>query len=475
VPCRVRASARFPGSPVITNQPTPDTPLLSRADASSAAVGGGAPPLAVVVLAGGKGKRLGGDQPKVLAMLCGTPALGFVLEAAEPLGAARTVVVACHKKELVAAYLARRFAGVEWVDQREPRGTGHAVLATESALAGCSGDLLVLFGDSPLVRASTLSRLVAEHRRHGAACTMAPAVVGDPTGFGRVVRSADGAFDRIVEEKDADARTRAIREVHCGIAVFRVASLYAALRKVQTDNVQGEYYLTDVYRLLKEAGERVELRQLEDAEEASGFNTPEDLLECRQRMRRRILARHQANGVEIEDPSSAFIDHEVTIGPRTRILPFTVIRAGVRIGSDCEVGPFTQLRAGTILEDGAEVGNFVEVKASRLGPHVKAKHLTYLGDATIGAGTNVGAGTITANYDGKAKHETVVGARAFIGSGTVLIAPVEVGEGAVTGAGAIVTRNTKVAAGTTVVGIPARPVRGGRADRPPRGSQGGDK
>jgi bifunctional UDP-N-acetylglucosamine pyrophosphorylase/glucosamine-1-phosphate N-acetyltransferase len=230
--------------------------------------------------------------------------------------------------------------------------------------------------------------------------------------------------------------------------------------------------------VLRQQGERVELQPLPDSEEALGFNTATDLLDCRQRMRRRILARHQAAGVEIEDPASAFIDHDVTIGPRTRILPFTVIRAGVAIGPGCEVGPFTHLRAGATLEEGAEVGNFVEVKASRLGAHVKAKHLTYLGDATIGAGTNVGAGTITANYDGKAKHATTVGAKAFLGSGTVLIAPVTLGDGAITGAGAVVTRGQQVPAGATVVGVPARVVRPKqeRGATPPREpQQGGDR
>lgn len=426
------------------------------------------------MLAGGQGKRLGSELPKVLADLCGTPALGFVLEAAAPLGAERTLVVACYRKERVAEYLARRFPQVRWVDQGTPRGTGHAVQAAAPALAGFDGDVLVLFGDSPLVRSTTLARLVAHHRSSGAACTMAPARLADPTGYGRIVRLPDGSLDRVVEEKDADAAVRELREVHCGLAIFRARALFAALARTGTDNVQGEYYLTDAYRLLREAGERVLLDPLEDAEEALGFNTPADLLECRQRMRRRILARHQANGVEIEDPASAFIDHEVTIGPRTRILPFTVIRAGVAIGAGCEVGPFTQLRAGAVLDDGAEVGNFVEVKASRLGAHVKAKHLSYLGDATIGAGTNIGAGTITANFDGKAKHATRIGAKAFIGSGTVLIAPVDVGDGAVTGAGAVVTRNANVAAGTTVVGVPARPVGAKRPANPPGGgAQGG--
>ncbi len=411
----------------------------------------------MVVLAGGQGKRLGGNRPKVLEPLCGTPALGFVIEAALELQPVRTIVVACYRKELIADYV-RRFPGVEWVDQVTPRGTGHAVLAAAPALAEFDGDLVVLFGDSPLLRASTLQALLATHRAQGHACTMAPARLDDPTGYGRVVRTEDGAFDRIVEEKDADHAVRSLREVHCGLAIFRARDLFAALRSVRTDNAQSEYYLTDAYRLLREAGHTIALQPLSDAEEALGFNTPADLLECRRRMRRRILARHQAAGVEIEDPDSVFIDHEVRIGARTRILPFTVIRAGVEIGADCEVGPFSHLRAGAVLSDGAEVGNFVEVKASHLGAHVKAKHLTYLGDATIGAGTNIGAGTITANYDGKAKHRTKIGAKAFIGSGTVLIAPVEIGDNATTGAGAVVTRGQNVPAGTTWVGVPARAV-----------------
>ncbi len=428
----------------------------------------------MVILAGGQGKRLGGDAPKVLATLCGTPALGFVLEAARSLAPERTIVVACYRKEMVADYL-RRFPKVEWVDQGAPKGTGHAVLAAAPALAAFDGDVLVLFGDSPLVRASTLLDLLETHRAAGQACTMAPARLDDPTGYGRVVRTAAGGFDRVVEEKDADDAVKGIREVHCGLAVFRARELFTALRSVKTENAQHEYYLTDAYRLVREAGPEVALRPLADAEEALGFNTPIDLLECRRRMRRRILARHQAAGVEIEDPDSVYIDHEVTIGPRTRILPFTVIRAGVTIGAGCEVGPFSHLRAGAVLDEGAEVGNFVEVKASRLGPHVKAKHLTYLGDATIGAGTNIGAGTITANYDGKAKHRTAIGAKAFIGSGTVLIAPVEVGEGATTGAGAVVRRGAHLPAGSTWVGVPAREVgaRGGSA-APSTGKSGSD-
>jgi bifunctional UDP-N-acetylglucosamine pyrophosphorylase/glucosamine-1-phosphate N-acetyltransferase len=423
----------------------------------------------VVILAGGQGKRLGLGGPKVLAEVCGVPALQYVLEAVAALNPARTVVVACHQKEKLVDWLAQRPGVVEWVDQKEPRGTGHAALVAMGHLGGFAGDVLVLFGDGPLLRAETLTRLVADHRSHGRACTMAPARLDDPTGYGRIMRAADGTLDRVVEERDADAATREIGEVHCGIAVFKASEFAAALKAVRSDNAQKEYYLTDVYPLIRVAGGSVELRPLADAEEGLGFNTALELLECRRRMRRRILARHQAHGVEIEDPASVFVDHEVEIGAGTRLLPFTVVRGRVRIGRHCEVGPFSHLRNGAVLEDGAEVGNFVEVKNSTLGARVKAKHLSYLGDATIGAETNIGAGTITANYDGKAKHATRIGGRAFIGSGTVLVAPVEVGDGATTGAGAVVTRNRNVPAGAVVVGVPARPI-----ERSKRATKGGE-
>jgi bifunctional UDP-N-acetylglucosamine pyrophosphorylase/glucosamine-1-phosphate N-acetyltransferase len=392
-----------------------------------------------------------------MAEICGMPALGYVLDATAALSPTRTLVVVCHRRELVTQWLEGR-KGVEAVDQGEPLGTGHAVKTAVPKLPGFTGDVLVLFGDGPLLRGETLQELVADHRARGGAVTMAPARLDDPTGYGRVVRSADGSLERIVEERDADAATKAIREVHCGIAVFRATDLFPALAQIGRQNSQKEYYLTDVYGLIRAAGGRVDLKPLADSEEALSFNTAAELHECRRRMRARILARHQRNGVEIADPDTTFVDHDVAIGAGTRIQPFSVIRSGVRIGRHCEVGPFSHLRNGAVLEDGAEVGNFVEVKNSRLGERVKAKHLTYLGDATIGALTNVGAGTITANYDGKEKHVTRIGSRAFIGSGTVLVAPVTIGDGATTGAGAVVTRHRDVAAGEVVVGVPARPL-----------------
>ena len=419
------------------------------------------PPLAVAILAGGQGKRLGLDRPKVMAELCGQPALGYVLDTAARLQPEHLVVVACHQKEKVAEYLDGSRASqspipVKLVDQGVTLGTGHAVQKVLEALPDLEGDLLVLFGDSPLVRAETLQAMLEDHRQRQPSCTLLTAQLEDPSGYGRIVLKADGTLDRVVEHKDADAETRGIRQVHCGLAVFQAGPLRGALADLDNDNAQGEYYLTDAYQRLQQDGGRVHACPLEDWREALGYNTVAELLELRGLMRFRILERLTLEGVQIEDPGTTFIDATVEIGAGTRILPFSVIRGPGRIGRDCEVGPFSHLRNGTVLADGAEVGNFVEVKNCVLDEKVKAKHLSYLGDAHIGARTNIGAGTITANYDGKHKHRTEIGKDAFIGSGSILVAPAQIGDGATTGAGAVVTRGRAVADGSVVVGVPAR-------------------
>jgi bifunctional UDP-N-acetylglucosamine pyrophosphorylase/glucosamine-1-phosphate N-acetyltransferase len=294
---------------------------------------------------------------------------------------------------------------------------------------------------------------------------MLTAVVANPRGFGRVKR-VRGEFAGVVEEQDASPEERALREVNLGVYAFARADLERLLPRLSNRNAQGEYYLTDVPALLLAEGARVATVELEDEREAIGVNTLEHLAEARSALQLRILSAHLAAGVAIEDPATTFVDHGVEIGAGTRILPCTVIRAGVRIGKGCEIGPFTHLRGGTVLEDGAEVGNFTEAKQAHLGSHSKAKHLAYLGDVEIGSRVNIGAGTIVANYDGKKKHRTEIGDRAFVGSGSVLIAPCKVGEGALTGGGAVVTRNSEIPPGEAWVGVPARPlVR--RAARPP--------
>jgi bifunctional UDP-N-acetylglucosamine pyrophosphorylase/glucosamine-1-phosphate N-acetyltransferase len=279
-----------------------------------------------------------------------------------------------------------------------------------------------------------------------------------PRGFGRIVRAADGAVRAVVEERDASAEQRAIREVNLGVYAFDGRDLLRLLPRLSNHNAQGEYYVTDLVGMLVAEGRPVAALVLEERREAIGVNTLEHLAEARAVLQYRILAQHLAAGVRIEDPATAYIDHGVTIGPGTRILPCTVIRAGAVVGRGCEVGPFSHLREGAVLADGVAVGNYVEVKHSSLGAGVRAKHLAYLGDAAIGPETNVGAGTIFANYDGREKHQSVVGARSFLGSGTILVAPVTVGDGAVTGAGAVLTGGSRVGDGEVWVGVPARPL-----------------
>jgi bifunctional UDP-N-acetylglucosamine pyrophosphorylase/glucosamine-1-phosphate N-acetyltransferase len=414
--------------------------------------------LNVVVLAAGEGKRLPGAIPKVLTPLWGLPAICWPVDAALGLLPERTVVVAGARHESLRAALADR--SVRIASQARPEGTGAAVLAARSELSDGAGPLLVLYGDGPLVDTTLLADLVAAHRQAGAIVTVLTAVLPDPTGYGRVVRDERGELAGIVEERDADAPTRALHEVNTGLWVVERPQVWEDLAAVGRANAQGEIYLTDLVRVARERGRKLATVGCEDPARVLGFNDHRELAIVRAVLRRRILDRLLRAGVEIVDPDSTWIDATVSIEPGARILPATVIEGRCRIAAGCEVGPFAHLRTGTVMEAGSEVGNFTETKQAVLGPGAKAKHLSYLGDATIGARANIGAGTITANYDGRAKHATTVGANAFIGSGTVLVAPVSVGDHATTGAGAVVTRRSEVGPGETWVGVPARKLRG---------------
>jgi bifunctional UDP-N-acetylglucosamine pyrophosphorylase/glucosamine-1-phosphate N-acetyltransferase len=421
-------------------------------------------PRTVVVLAAGQGTRMKTGWAKVMAPLCGRPMLAWVLERALALEPERVLVVVGWRAEevervaLAADPVRKRVACV----RQEPQlGTGHALQVCLPALGADPGATLVLYGDMPLLGAASLERLCAAQAHSGGGVALLSCMASDPRGFGRIVREGlrqDGAFQRIVEERDASSQIRALREVNLGVYAFPGRELVAALPRLRNDNAQKEYYLTDVVEMLAQAGQPVEAQCIEDEREAIGVNTLRHLSEARAALQERILEAHLAGGVVIEDPATTYIDHGVTIGPRTRILPCTVVRAGAVIGADCELGPFTHVRPGTVLEDGAELGNFVEAKNARLGGHSKAKHLAYLGDVTIGRRVNIGAGTIFANYDGKHKHSCQVEDESFVGSGSVLVAPVQIGKGATTGAGAVVKRNSVIPPGDVWVGVPARPI-----------------
>ncbi|HVJ79843.1 MAG TPA: NTP transferase domain-containing protein, partial [Planctomycetia bacterium] len=389
---------------------------------------------AAVVMAAGKSTRMKSELPKVLHEVCGRPLLDYVLDALRAADVRRIVVVVGFGKEQVIARF-KDVPGIAFVEQTEQRGTGHAVLVTADALAGHSGPVVVLAGDGPFIRPEMIRAMLDRRAAAGAKALLATAVVANPFGMGRIVRDAGGQFVRIVEQKDAAPQEAAINEINPSFYCFDGPALFTALKSVRTDNAQGEYYLTDVPGILRKEGAIVRAEILADETDVFGINDRAQLGVAHRLMQGRIQAAFMASGVTIVDPSSTYLDARAEIGRDTVIEPFTVIRGPVRIGARCRIGPFSHLRPGVTLADDVEIGAFVEVVRSELGEGALVRHLAYLGDARIGAGVNVGAGVITANYDGKTKSETVVGDRAFLGSGAVFVAPVSIGEGAFVGAG----------------------------------------
>ncbi len=416
----------------------------------------------VVILAAGKGTRMKSERPKVLHELCGRPMIGWVLDAAAGLEPDRIVVVVGHRAGDVEAACRAELpdADLHFVVQEPQLGTGHALQIAAPAIGGAER-VVVTYGDMPLLQTESLLELVEAQRGESEAeafdsISLLTAIVDDPFGYGRVVRNEDDEFERIVEQKDCDEDEDLLDEINLGVYCFARAHLDRDLGRLSNNNAQGEYYITDLAGMAADDGRPVVAIELDDVIEAQGVNDLAQLSEVRAELQLRILDQHMTNGVRIMDPATTYIDHGVTIGTGTEILPCTVIRGGVVIGEGCEVGPFSHLRVGSVLEDGAEVGNFTEMKMSTLGRGSKAKHLSYLGDAEIGAGANIGAGTIFANYDGKAKHKSIVGDGAFVGSGTIVVAPNVVPKDATTGAGAVVTRTAAMAEGETWAGLPAR-------------------
>lgn len=417
----------------------------------------------VVILAAGLGKRMKSAKPKVLHSVCGRPLIAWVMDQALALEPERIVVVTGHGADEVEKAVRELGLGarVRFVRQEPQLGTGHALQTCLTELGADPGVTVVLYGDMPCLRPETVRALVAKQAESASGgMAILTAIPPEPRGFGRILRDASDDVIGIVEERDATREQKLIDEVNLGVYAFDGKGLVAALPKLSNKNAQGEYYLTDVLAAFVAQKRPVEAILLDDDEEGLGVNTLAHLAEARWALQLRILETHLENGVAIEDPATTYIDHGVEIGAGTRILPCSVIRAGAKVGKDCEVGPFAQLRAGAVLEDGAEIGNFVEVKNTRVGNHAKAKHLAYLGDGEIGARSNIGAGTIFANYDGVKKHKTKLGERVFVGSGSVIVAPNTIGDGATTGAGAILTRDSNVGAGEVWVGVPAKKIAG---------------
>ena len=437
--------------------------------------------VASIVLAAGKGTRMRSDLPKCLHPVAGVPMVELVVEALREGVGGRTVVVVGHRGELLVKTLRRDgedAAEIAW--QREQKGTGHAVSQAKDALAGFCGDVVVAAGDTPLITERVLRDLLAKHREEGADLTVATAVLEDPTGYGRIVRDLDGTLQGIVEHKDAEPAVREIREVNAGLYVFRSEALWPALEGLSADNAQGEYYLTDTVLTIREAGGRVVPLAGDDPDILLGVNDRTQLAAATAILRRRTEDAASDAGAILVDPQTTYVSPlarlgagsriepgthilgRTTIGEGTVVGPNTVVKNSTvgkdgailmshvdraEIGDRVKVGPYANLRPKTVLKDGVRVGDFVEIKNATLHEDAKANHLAYIGDAEVGARSNLGAGTITCNYDGVDKHRTTIGADVFVGSNSTLVAPLNLGDGAMVAAGSVITRDVEPGAG----------------------------
>jgi bifunctional UDP-N-acetylglucosamine pyrophosphorylase / glucosamine-1-phosphate N-acetyltransferase len=424
-----------------------------------------------IILAAGLGKRMKSKLYKVLHPICGKPMVKHVVDTLSDAGVGSKVVVVGHGAESVQAALGK---GPAYVLQEKQQGTGHAVRMAESVLSGREGITVVVYGDTPLIRSETVKNMLELHRSSGAAATLLVAEFEDPTGLGRIIGSADGSVERVVEEKDCTPEERAVREINAGTYCFDNMKLFEALAKVTNNNAQNEYYLTDVIGILRAAGEKVIGYRTNESSEAFGVNDRVALSVAERLMRHRINKRHMENGVTLIDPLTTYIEADVTIGSDTVIYPGTMLQGDTTIGSACtigpnteikdckvedgaavkhsvlseavvgartSVGPFAYLRPGAKLGEDVKIGDFVEVKNAAIDDGSKVSHLAYIGDAEIGKNVNVGCGVITANYDGFTKNKTIVEDDAFVGSNSNLIAPVRIGKGAYVVAGSTITHD----------------------------------
>ncbi|HOJ77239.1 MAG TPA: bifunctional UDP-N-acetylglucosamine diphosphorylase/glucosamine-1-phosphate N-acetyltransferase GlmU [Bacillota bacterium] len=427
--------------------------------------------LASLVLAAGQGTRMKSRHPKVLHHLLGKPMLKYVINAAQAAGAEPVIIVVGFEGQKVIDTIG---TGHQYVWQKEQLGTGHAVMMAREKLADMAGEVLVLYGDTPLLKPETLKQLVTIKRSQNVAATILTTTMNDPKGYGRIVRNTEGNIVAIIEEKDANPEQKAINEVNTGVYCFDIQALLAALDRLTPNNAQGEYYLTDVFEIFVSQGLKVAGMLLEDSQEVMGPNDRIQLAKTEEYLKMAINERLMAEGVTIVDPKFTYIDPEVTIGRDTIILPGTFINGKTTIGENCvigphtrivnsvigagteiqfsqiieaqigidnSIGPFAYIRPGTISEANVKFGDFVEIKNCSIGAGSKVPHLTYLGDTELGKDVNIGAGTITCNYDGVNKHKTIIKDNSFIGSNSNLVAPVTIGSNVTIAAGSTITKD----------------------------------
>ncbi|HEY4554015.1 MAG TPA: bifunctional UDP-N-acetylglucosamine diphosphorylase/glucosamine-1-phosphate N-acetyltransferase GlmU [Bacillaceae bacterium] len=424
-----------------------------------------------VILAAGQGTRMKSKLYKVLHPVCGKPMVEHVVDNISHLNPEKTVTVVGHGAELVQTVLEGKS---EFVLQAEQLGTAHAVMQAREALSGKKGTTLVICGDTPLIKAETMEALIRQHEEQGGKATILTAYTEQPDGYGRIIRNEQGFVERIVEHKDANEAERNVKEINTGTYCFDNEALFKALEKVSNENAQGEYYLPDVIEILKSQGDPVSAYQTGDFSETLGINDRVALSEAERTMRLRINEQHMRNGVTIIDPNNTYIDQDVVIGRDTVLYPGTVLQGKTVIGEDCilgpntevknceignetalrhsvahdsfigskvAIGPFAHIRPHSSLHDEVKIGNFVEIKKADFGKGSKASHLSYIGDAEVGSGVNIGCGSITVNYDGKNKHLTKIEDDVFVGCNSNLVAPVTVGKGAYIAAGSTITKD----------------------------------
>ena len=434
--------------------------------------------LVSIILAAGEGTRMKSTLPKVLHQICGQPMLVYVLKAVLRAGCRKNYLVLGHKGEKIIEVLRNslplRKRGIEFVKQSKLLGSGHAVLQVKKKLRGYKGHVLVVYGDLPLLTGRTLNRLIQTHYKQDNSLTILGATLENPSGYGRIIENSNGKGIRIVEERDATPKERRINCVNVGVYCFRAEDLFKAIDKIKPDNRKKEYYLTDAVEILGEMGKRVGMVITKDSSEVEGVNNRKQLVNIQKYVNMKNLERLLLTGVTIVDPPSTFIDFTVKIGRDTIIYPGSTILGKTRIGKNCKlgpyafiqncqiengveirasfiygakiaegakVGPFSHIRPGTVVGEDVRVGNFCEVKKSRIGRGTKVSHLSYIGDAFLGKGINIGAGTITCNFDGVRKNITRIGDDTFVGSDAKFIAPVKIGKGAVIGAGSTITED----------------------------------
>lgn len=409
--------------------------------------------VAVIILAAGKGTRMCSELPKALHKIGSRPIIDYIINLISGLGIEKSIAVVGYKADLIKKHLGQK---VDFVIQRQLLGTGDAVRQAKARLKSFKGHILILYGDTPLLTKETVKKLIDHHITTDASCTLLSANFKNPSGYGRILRNKDYQIVKIIEDSEASIYEKLIEEVNAGVACFKAVDLFKVLEEVKPQNKKKEYFLTDAIHLLSRQGKKIESILSEDSREILGINSCADLTLAGEIVRKRALDKLMSKGVTIVDPKTTFIDDTAEVGPDTVIYPFSIIEEKVKIGKNCAIGPFCRIRSGVSILDGAKIGNFVEITRSIIGKGSKIRHQSYIGDTIVGNKVNIGAGTVVANYDGKTKYETVIEDSAFIGCGTILVAPVKVGKKSVTGAGSVVTRGHNVPPGKTVVGVPAK-------------------